>query len=231
VSRVIQTILFAFVFPAVFATSSGLIPHGRNSEARAQLFGERNLGGGLTRNQGPSPAVGRGGGGSGMEFRSVDPERFVRGQRRADSFVGGAQMEPGSDFVGREIPTQTGAIRSAIDGTLPRQPARRASRINRPLTPTPRNMVGAPRFAIGADSFSTSEPQRADGDLFATREEQLTDVLVRRVSPDVAVRLENRRAILEGTVNSDHGRRLAEIMLGFEPGIDEVVNRLEVTSP
>jgi hypothetical protein len=221
--------LFRTVFWGILVVfAAGQLP-----EAQGQLFGERNLGGGLNRSPGPAPTGGGapGGAAGGMEFRSVNPERFVRGQRRADSFVGGAQLEPGSDFVGRELPTTPGAIRSAIDGSLPRQPARRSARINRPLTPTPRNMVRPPRLSFVPDAAFIPEPVMPEGDGFMTRDERLTDLMTRRVSPTAVVRIENRRAVLEGTVDSPENRRLAEIMLRFEPGVDEVDNQLEIATP
>jgi hypothetical protein len=224
----------ATLFCALFWGAIGVFTWGPLPEAHGQLFGERNLGAGLNRNPGPSPAgVGAAGAGAagGMEFRSVSPERFMRGQRRADSFVGGAQLEPGSEFVGRELPTTPGAIRSAIDGSLPGQGVRRSARVNRPLTPTPRNMVRPPRFSFIPDSPTPPEPVMPEGEEFVTRDERLTDLLVRRVSPTASVRIENRRAILQGTVDTPENRRLAEIMLRFEPGVDEVENQLEIAGP
>jgi hypothetical protein len=191
------------------------------SAARAQLFGDRNLGSGLRRGTTPGPTAE-----GGMELRSVDPERFVRGQRRADAFVG-AQTNAAADFVGREIPGGGAAIRSAIDGTLPRQNSRRASRINRPLPPTRRNTISPPRFALAPD-IQPGPPLPAEDSQFPSLEMQLEDLMVRRIGPDVTVHIANRQAVLEGSVGTKHQRRLAEIMLGFEPGIDTVVNRLVV---
>ena len=199
------------------------------SEVQAQLFGERNLGGGLRRNEAPTPQ-GPAPQGSGMELRSLDPERFVRGQRRADAFVGG-QTDPVGDFVGRDIPATGVALRSAIDGTLPRRPARRASQINRPLPPSPRNALAPPRLAMEPLPLALPAESSEDADSFRRLDQHLTGVLVRLVSPSAYVHLDRRRAVIEGSVSSDHQRRLAEIMVRFEPGVDEVTNRLEVVLP
>jgi hypothetical protein len=70
-----------------------------------------------------------------------------------------------------------------------------------------------------------------DADSFRSLDQHLTGVLVRLVSPSAYVRIDRRRAVIEGSVSSDHQRRLAEIMARFEPGVDEVTNRLEVVLP
>jgi len=46
--------------------------------------------------------------------------------------------------------------------------------------------------------------------------------------PQVDIAIEDRTAIVSGTVPTDRQRRLVEMILRFEPGIDTVQNRLTV---
>jgi len=124
-----------------------------------------------------------------------------------------------------------GAVRSAIDGTLPTRPARRASQINRPLPAAGRNSLSPPRFLVPNVPSELPPIPSGDGGEFLSRDDHLTGILERQISPSSTVQLEGRRAVIQGWVNSEHERRLAEIMIRFEPGVDEVVNQLEVVSP
>lgn len=195
--------------------------------SHAQLFGERTLGRGLNRGERPQPVgANREASGDAPQLRSLDPQRFVRGQRPAGAFVG-VQSDAAQDFVGMEQVAPGAAIRSAIDASVPRQPARRASQINRPLPPAARTGIYPPRYTTAfTDERPAGAPdaeQRED-----TREERLRGVIGQQVDAVVAVTIEDRTLILEGVVDSDRRRRLAELMASFEPGVDRVVNRLSV---
>jgi osmotically-inducible protein OsmY len=64
--------------------------------------------------------------------------------------------------------------------------------------------------------------------LTAALTERLEKFLLQGGSTQIEVSVENRTASLEGSVNSDDDRRLAERLVSLEPGVDRIENRLVV---
>lgn len=189
--------------------------------AHGQLFGERTLGRGISPRPRPGPTT------EAPQLRSIDPSRFVRGQRPADAFVG-ARTDPNQGFVGVEQDVPLSAIRSAIDGTLPRQTVRRASQINRPLPPRSRRSVNPPVYVV-APPAATREGSAATAR--PALEERLQAVLDRHFPDTIQVQTSDRTVVLEGELPSERERALAEAIVGFEPGVDRVINRIAVAGP
>jgi hypothetical protein len=147
---------------------------------------------------------------------------------QAGEFVGAAQAEEGG-FVGATA-AQPEDVRSAIDGPLVRearpqqQPGGRTA-----ARQTEAQGMYSPRlvFATGsllADSFaSPPEIVRQTAAVSLTRRfHEYSGV------QGVRVVNEDGRITLRGVVESEHDKRLAEILSSFEPGVWDVRNEIAV---
>ncbi len=187
--------------------------------ATAQLFGSRPLGNPLIRQN--APGGGEFGAAAGMVQGN---ERFLRGNRAASDFVGTGNREE-IGFVGQvnaanldpsQIPTTLGITR--------RQ--NRAPQINRPVRRHRPNTLHEPPLELAFQP----EPEALQR-LAASAEEKISQSLGERFGSRIEVFVEGRTAILRGEVDTSEASRLAALMAGFEPGISEVRNELQVSSP
>ena len=151
-------------------------------------------------------------------------ERFLRGARDATDFVGADSRDRG--FVGGQSAAD-GEIRSSIENA--RELVREAvdPAINRMRTP-PQLESGmyAPRLRLGFTP--TRLPAQA---METSMMERLSVSPSIRSSTPLEVSVAERTATLRGTVGSEHEKKLAGLMLLFEPGISEVRNELAVATP
>jgi hypothetical protein len=185
------------------------------AQADAQMFGSRSLGGGLSAS---SQGTDVGGVGT-LNFN----ERFIRGNRRAGSFIGGDSRDR-RGFVGSLQGGQAGRSRPTIN----RPRLSLAPDANRTAPPAGRSLSGVyePRLSVAFDVTRPSEEAVAQDVtrlLQASPEFQWTS----RIEVSVAGRV----ATLRGEVASERDRALAERLVLFEPGIDSVRNELKVKSP
>ena len=151
-------------------------------------------------------------------------ERFLRDARDASDFVGADSREGG--FVGGQSAAD-GEIRSAIESARDLVQEAVDPAINRVQT-VPQLQTGmyAPRLRLGFTPTTLPAPV-------------LETSMVRRLSTSSAIRsttplevsMAGRTARLRGTVGSEHEKRLAGLMLLFEPGISKVENELAVATP
>lgn len=146
-------------------------------------------------------------------------ERFLRDARDADSFVG-ASREGG--FVGGTSAVDQVEIRSAVEGDLVREAIDPAINRMRTLPQLPTGMY-APRLRLGFTPTTPPAPA-----MEAAMADRLTKSTTIRSWAPLEVSLAGRTATLHGTVGSEHERRLAGLMLLFEPGISKVENQLAV---
>ena len=186
--------------------------------ASGQLFGNRQMGGSLMR----QPAAG-GGEFAGNVGMVQGNERYIRGNRAANDFVGGAGRDAGG-FVGQVNAAMVDASRVPTTLGTPRQ-ANRAPQINRPVQRHRPNTLHFPPLELGFQP----EPEQVQ-QLAVTAEQNLGQSLVERFGNRIEVLVEGRTAILQGEVDDAKSSRLAELMAGFEPGISEVRNQLQVRS-
>ena len=181
------------------------------SDAEAQLFGNRSLGGSsLSRRTRPGTS------GTGEVLGN---ERFIRGNRSRRTFVGSDSQDVNS-FVGSEQATVSGSIQSTTAGLRP--PPDESASINRPLPPRGANDLYYPRLVI---DFRTPSPPRMAPTVISQRL-QRSDSLNHVGQIEVSVA--DRTATLRGAVASESDRRLAALLASFEPGIDHVRNELVV---
>ena len=149
-------------------------------------------------------------------------ERFLRDAREATDFVGSDSREGG--FVGGQSAAD-GEIRSAIEGALVRRATDPA--INRMRSP-PQLQTGmyAPRLRLGFTPTTLPAPA-----IETAMIERLSVSSAIRSTVPLEVSMAGRTATLRGTVGSEHEKRLAGLMVLFEPGISKVQNELAVTTP
>ena len=170
------------------------------------LFGERVLGGSLSRRPqlGSAAALGTEGG----------TPRFLRGARSATDFVGSTAGEEG--FVGRQSAVTTAV--SAVTGL--REEARPP--INRPRLIRQGGLY-AERLTLSPEiQPSTSEEPKS-----LQLSESLQSFIQSR-SVTIELSPEDHSATLRGAVPSDHERHMTELFVLFEPGIQNVENLLTV---
>lgn len=204
--------LYLFCLAAVIGLDVGT--------ATAQMFGRpRSLGRPLSRQAGPQALENVG--------TLTGNERFMRGNRGRESFVGADQRETQS-FVGSSQARTSGTIISSTAGIDP--PPDPSARINRPLATPPASAMYLPKIvlpremAVAAESAATIplDSQRPTVTIRVARALRLAS------DSPLAASVVDRTAILTGTVASEQERTLAETMVSFEPGISQVRNLIEV---
>jgi hypothetical protein len=147
--------------------------------------------------------------------------RFLRGNRAASDFVGTGTSET-RRFVGSEQAGGEGEeIRSAIDN-LQVETAPDANQTAGAVRP-PRVPMNAPRLRVGFE-FVPQVPTEVS-DRLAHR---LQAASPRAGTSRIEVSVAGDVAILRGEVASARDRKLAELLVGFEPGIAAVKNQLVV---
>lgn len=207
--------------------------------ALGQLFGDRTLGRSVSRQATPSAAsrttsarpVGRttgnntpgaqAAGESTGSLISADA-RFVRGNRSAADFVGSDTGETQA-FVGRAQGVAAEEIRSAVD-ELEVELAPDANQTAGAVRP-PRVPMYAPRLRI---DFGFA-PQAAS-EVSAALTRRLQAAPFRAGTSPIAVSVADGVATLRGEAASAQDRKLAELLVRFEPGIVSVQNQLTVPS-
>jgi hypothetical protein len=217
-------------------------------EAEAQLFGSRDIGRSVTRRARPSLSTraadgngsstnasgsSRAGAGATGEARAplesigtmVDEgARYVRGNREATDFVG-ADTAEAERFVGA---LQSGAgelIQSAVEEQLEIETAEDANQVIEPVLP-PRMLLTPPRLQLGF-----SAPARPSVEMSATVLQHLQAALPSLDPNWFEVSVAEGVATLRGTVASERDRKMAALLVGFEPGIARVQNELTVAMP
>lgn len=195
------------------------------SDASGQMFGNRSVGRAVEPR--PTPAAGQERSGPAMESIGTivdDSARYLRGNRAATDFVG-SDAANGSRFVGMSQAGTGEALQSAVDDTLRVETtAEQVNRLVEPVIP-PRLRLNAPRLELGF----AARPQ-------PTQQVQLTAVqrlhsTLPSLDPDsFEVLVADGVTTLRGSVASERDRRMAELLLSFEPGIGRIQNELTVTT-
>lgn len=169
----------------------------------AQLFGERTLGGSLSRR----PSGGAAGTLSG-------DRRFLRGARAADDFVGAAADT--GELVG--VNAVAAPVTSSVAGL--REETRPV--LNRPRVVRPGGIYPE-RLTLDPGLRRATGPARQSPQLSAAA---VSFMESRGLSVEVS--REGHAATLRGEVPSAHDRQLTELLVKLEPGIRSVVNELTV---
>ncbi len=197
---------------------------GGERQADAQMFGARQVGSPLSRQAGPRGA---------QTPASPNPvanpsgvvlgnERFVRGARGSNQFVG-ADAREASNFVGQvNAGNQTADLQPAITATA--RP-NLAPMINRPMKRRSANSLLDPQLQV---AFAPG-PETIAGRV-EKAETAIESALFSHFGNQISVSVVNQTATLRGAVPDADSSRLAELMSLMEPGISKVENQLSVGS-
>ncbi|HID24207.1 MAG TPA: BON domain-containing protein [Planctomycetaceae bacterium] len=185
--------------------------------ASAQLFGARTMRQPLTRRPRPGASTS-----SATTVGTLSgAERFLRSNRRRGDFVGADSRDVRS-FVGAVQAQTSGRVTSPTTGL--RVEIGETSSVNRPRGAPRQNGLYEPRLRLAFDlprgSGEATRVPRAHRGAF-----QALERLGR-----IEVSVEGQTATLRGTVPSEHDRRLAALLVLFEPGIVSVRNLLQVAT-
>ena len=177
--------------------------------AQAQLFGNRSVGSPLRSRTSPMSNM------SNQETTGQlqGTERFVRGNRSRNDFVGSDRGEL-SGFVGSQQAIGVGRVRTTAEDF--RVEAANTRNMNRAIPAQPTKGMYYPRLKM--PSIETARRTHRN----ALLHPKLTTRVQRILGDGVSVRVRDRVAILEGTANSTEKLRLLQTMLLFEAGIDKV---------
>jgi hypothetical protein len=191
-------------------------------DAEAQLFGDRTLGGSVSRRStlpsrtaSPAPRAAE-------QLGSVDPSaRYIRGNRSASDFVG-TDSGKTQKFVGIQQADRDALVQSAVSD-LRVETVDHANQRRGRLTTLRRTSYNAPRLAVGfAFTPRTLDQVRTDLARVLESTSHLDE------SNSISVSVKGTTAILRGEVASIRDRRLAGLLVLFEPGIGQVQNELTV---
>jgi len=219
----------ARLIPAVFILAASWLVA---PEAQAQLFGERSVGGSLSRPAwrgtprttaagAPRPMAGRTTEDGGEVGSIRGSERFLRGNRDVANFVGRDAEDVGG-FVGLQQGETSELVEPAVED-LQIEAAPDANQVPAPAALPPAGMY-RPRLRV-AFEFS---PQPS-GTVSTALARQLHTCPGLHLRSPIEVYLEGETATLRGEVASERDRTLARLMVLFEPGISVVRNELVVT--
>lgn len=179
--------------------------------AAGQLFGSRSVKRSLNRQGGTGVGTVQGN------------ERFVRG-RRDDSFVGTNQGDL-QGFVGMEQARTSGQIASPTGGI--KQFVDLSSTINTPYPQLKKSDVYPGAIVLPMEIRNPFNSPKQVSQLNS----RLNVELRTKVSDSIEVSVVNRIASLRGEVSSSAKKVLAELLVGFEPGIDEIDNQIVIVDP
>jgi len=178
----------------------------------AQLFGPRNIG----RNS------------RGQQLNAFDAagtvsgnRRFVRGARAVGNFVGTDRGEA-AGFVGSTMATNDGQVSASVTGLREQSTVR----VNRPRS---RNSSGVYPERLSV-AFEVKR-QAATNDVASVATPE-TSAALDSISNPNGIRVSRipteRIAVLTGSVATEHDRRIAELLVMFEPGVENVTNDLQL---
>ncbi len=180
------------------------------SSASAQLFGDRDISSNRTRTSKDLDSA----------ATVTGSEKFVRGNRTAGDFVGAGDTEK-STFVGASQAPPAANATDSVTGLAEQ---------TTPLVNIPKRRratgIYAERLTIGFESHGHAGIRLP---AVASLSKQLSKIISDRgyqlqVSPG------DSTAKLTGTVESQQKKRIAELLVLFEPGISIVENELHVES-
>ncbi len=229
---------------SLLAITAVLLATALASDVHAQIAGRRSVGQGISRGRTgiatparPSPReraaglrgrpAGENPGGAAEDVGQITgDERYLRENRSAADFVGADSGESRGFVGGQATEVSAEDIQSAITEPLVRPGA--TVNVNRPLAPqVPRSTeMYRPRLSIGFN-FTRQTPRDTS---LAARNQLRTSHAIHSTAA-IEVSIAGRTATVRGAVASEHERKLAELLLLFEPGISEVTNELEVKPP
>jgi hypothetical protein len=188
------------------------------SEASAQLFGERSLGGPIQGRRNARAAAAPAAEAGTLQGN----ERFLRDNRSRNAFVGSDRRSL-QGFVGSGQAIGVGRVQAATETlTPPPDPSRR---LNRPYPKLTADQMYFPRLVFDAGEVSA---ENRSGAMFAKQATQISERLTKISGQPVAVLFADGRAVLRGRVASEAMAEKLAIIASFEPSVDAIENQLIV---
>jgi hypothetical protein len=148
-------------------------------------------------------------------------ERFLRGNRSAQEFVGSDVLDQ-TGFVGQQAADTTGPVVNAVED-LTRM---RQQTVNLPAARERTRGLYRPRLRV-----DFSFPRLSNQELGSRIANQLEQTETLNLPEPIEVLVQDGTATLRGSVASQRDRRMAALLARFEPGISNVRNELEVREP
>ena len=198
----------------IVAVSTGV-----QREACGQLIGNRSVGTAPGFNQPRTP-----GGNPGVS-NNLSPSisgRFIRGNRSRNDFVGSNRTDQ-QGFVGSTQAIGVGRVPSSVEGLR----AATQRNVNRPLPAQPSTGLYYPKLEIDfseEDASDKDEQTTRVATVFSQTQERVAKVAGANVS---VVRV-GGLAIVRGVVTDKRTADLIVTLLGFEPGVDQVRNEMQI---
>jgi hypothetical protein len=211
-----QLVACSALLPCIFLSVLGV-----QSEVMGQLIGNRTIGAAIGSSQ---PRAQAGNPNAGNSLSPSINGRFIRGNRSRNDFVGSNRTDQ-QGFIGSTQAIGVGRVQSSVDGL--RVPNQRS--VNRPLPAQPATGLYYPKLDL---DFGIAE-ETSDGLGETTRAETVFTEAQERISKIAGAKINVVRvgglAIVRGTVQSKKTEDLIVMLLGFEPGIDQIKNELHIT--
>ncbi len=148
--------------------------------------------------------------------------RFLRDSREAGDFVGRRSSDEGGIVGARSSGEARETVRSAVDDNLQIDLGTDINQTNVPLMP-PQFQLNAPRLKAGF-----LPRVRAGSEIDARLINRLRTRLPGDATNPIEVSVGEGEVLLRGEVASERDRRMAELLVGFEPGVRQVRNELQV---
>ena len=148
--------------------------------------------------------------------------RFLRDSREAGDFVGRRSYDEGGIVGVRSTGEARQTSRSAVDDNLRIDIGTDINQANVPFIP-PQFQLNAPRLQVGF-----APRARTSGELDARLINRLQTRLPGDATNPIEVSVGEDEVVLRGEVASERDRRMAELLVRFEPGVRQVRNELLV---
>ena len=151
--------------------------------------------------------------------------RFLRDSRDASDFIGRRASDETGIVGARSSGEARESVRSAVDDNLQIHIETNVNQENTPFIP-PQFQLNSPRLQIGF------VPRTRTAAALDTRlVNRLQSKLPAVATNPIEVLVGEGEVLLRGEVASARDRRMAELLVRFEPGVRQVRNELQVVTP
>lgn len=154
-----------------------------------------------------------------------DDARFLRDSRDAGDFIGRRASDETGIVGARSSGEARESVRSAVDDNLQLHIDTNINQENAPFIP-PQFQLNSPRLQVGFVA-RTRSAAALDTRLINRLQTKLPGVATNPIEVSVG----EGEVLLRGEVASARDRRMAELLVRFEPGVRQVRNELQVVTP
>lgn len=152
-------------------------------------------------------------------------DRFLRTNRTGRDFVGRSRSDIKS-FIGAQQALAAGQVRPATDGL--RINVGTAKKINQALPAQPAKGRYYPKLEIAeVEPLNPEADSNGASQLSSSIDERLLERVKRAGGDKLQLQRSGNTVTVAGSVSSQHSAELVLQLLQFEPGVDQVVNRMK----